>query len=83
MELEPEFKVQSEQLFENKKNRLKNNWIKKMKNLDPDDEYYDVVFTDVPELHGEVKLQVSGRPESTISMLVRNSTKESKRSIKT
>ena len=56
MELEPEFKIQSEQLFENKKNRLKNNWIKKMKNLDPDDEYYDVVFTDVPELHGEVKL---------------------------
>ena len=56
MSLEPEFCEERKKIFDHKKLKLKNNWIRKMKNLDPDDAYYDVVFTDEPQLHGNYKL---------------------------
>ena len=39
---------------------VKKDWIERMKKLSPNDSQYKVVFTDDEEIHGDLKLQVSG-----------------------
>lgn len=49
-----------------RKEKLKKEWIKKMRNLQSNDPMYKVVFTDDEEIHGDVQLQVSGARKSII-----------------
>ena len=42
-----------------RKEELKNAWIKKMKNVSQNDPMYKIIFTDDEVIHDDVKLQVS------------------------
>jgi hypothetical protein len=43
-----------------------------MKNLEETDEQYNVVFSNVKELHGNIELQVSGTMQSRLSLARKN-----------
>lgn len=72
LSLDPEFAEQqnNERMFALE--TLKYQWIAKMKNLQPYEAGYKIVFTDDEEIHGEVKLIIKGPGPNQQTSRLRN-----------